>query len=516
MSSQVAVAATGVQARDAGLGVVDDGGNAVDAAVAAALVAMSTEPGIVSLAGGGYVALWPLDGDPVVLDGGVAMPGLAAPPARRGSGVREVVTDYGGGVTLHAGAGSVAVPGAVQALALASERYGALPWSRLVAPAESAARDGYPTSRAGALYLGFVAESLFGDDPDARALVTGPDGHRLAAGEPAVNPDLADTLAALAEQGPRLLTTGAVGRRLVAQMADLGGLLGAEDLAAYEVTVRPALVRDVGAWQVALNPPPAVGGTVLAVMLGELVRRTPPGSEVALADLIEVQRAVLGHRLDVLDTAADLEAAGAAMLEDVDRGGLASLPTSPSTAHVSAVDRDGQACAITVSSGYGAGLCVPGTGVLLNNCLGERELNVRGLHAGEPGRRIATNMAPTVARTSDGRSLAIGSPGADRITTALLQVLAPAMLAGLDLAEAVARPRLHLRRTPQWTVEHEPDADIAAAVVASGLAGRAYPGPHMYFGGVGAALRRADASLEAAGDDRREAAVGVSAAPPAP
>ncbi len=510
MGSQVAVAATGVQARDAGLGVAEQGGNAVDAAVAAALVAMSTEPGIVSLAGGGYVALWPVDADPVVLDGGVAMPGIAAPGSRRGSGVREVVTDYGGGVTLHAGAGSVAVPGAVQALALASDRYGVLPWSRLVAPAEVAAREGYPTSHAGALYLGFVAEALFGDDPDARALVTGPGGRRLAAGEIAVNTDLADTLAALAEQGPALMTTGEVGRRLVAQMAELGGLLGPEDLTAYEVRVRPALVRGLGEWQVALNPPPAVGGTVLAVMLAELARRTPPGAEVALADVVEVQRAVLGHRLDVLDTAADLEAAGAAMLTAVDRGGLAALPTSPSTAHVSAVDRDGLTCAVTVSSGYGAGLCVPGTGVLLNNCLGERELNRRGLHAGEAGRRIATNMAPTVARTADGRVLAIGSPGADRITTALLQVLAPAMLSGLDLAEAIRRPRLHLRRTPAWTVEHEPDPAIASAVAASGLPGRAYPGPHMYFGGVGAALRRADGTLEAAGDARREAAVGVS------
>ncbi len=526
----IAVAATGVQARDAGLEVADDGGNAVDAAVAAALVAMCTEPGIVSLAGGGYVAVWPDGADPVVLDGNVEMPGRSAPPGRRGAAVREVVTDYGGGVTLHAGAGSVATPGAVPALALAAERYGRLPWARLVAPAEAAVRHGYPTSHAAARYLGHVAHSLFGDDPGARALVLRPDGSALVGGEPARNPDLADTLLALAEEGPDLLVTGEVGRRMVEQVAGLGGLLGADDLAGYEVAVRPAVRRRVGDWGLALNPPPAVGGPVLSVMLTELARR----GAWDWADLVEVQRSVLGHRLDVHDLSADLDADGHALLAAVERDGLGALPTSPSTAHVSVVDDQGDACAITVSSGYGAGLVVPGTGILLNNCLGEQELNRRGLHAAPPGTRLASNMAPTLGRTSDGRVLAVGSPGADRITTALLQVLAHALLprrAGVvpravgadgvdgpdDLQQAVDRPRLHLRRTPDhgWVVEHEPDDGIAAAAAAAGLAARVHPAHHMYFGGVGAALlladgKRADGGLLAAGDSRREAAVGVT------
>ena len=120
-------------------------------------------------------------------------------------------------------------------------------------------------------------------------------------------------------------------------------------------------------------------------------------------------------------------------------------------------------------------------------------------------------MAPTTARAADGRSLAIGSPGADRITTALMLVLGQGCLHHVDLRQAIARPRLHLRPGDDgFTVEYERDPDLAAAVEASGLPGHEYPEPHMYFGGVGAALREPDGTLQAAGDARREAAVGVS------
>ena len=165
-----------------------------------------------------------------------------------------------------------------------------------------------------------------------------------------------------------------------------------------------------------------------------------------------------------------------------------------------------------MSSGYGAGLVIPGTGILLNNTLGEVELNQRGLHTALPGTRLASNMAPTTGRTADGRSLAIGSPGADRITTALMLVLGQGCLRGADLREAIDDPRLHLRlgADGRFGVEHERDAGIAAAVAASGLTGHEYPEPHMYFGGVGAAHRSAAGDLQAAGDHRRDAAVGVS------
>jgi gamma-glutamyltranspeptidase/glutathione hydrolase len=177
--------------------------------------------------------------------------------------------------------------------------------------------------------------------------------------------------------------------------------------------------------------------------------------------------------------------------------------------HVSSVDGDGLACSVTASSGYGAGVSVPGTGIWLNNCLGERELNRLGRHALPPGERLISNMTPTVGRHDDGRVLAIGSPGADRIATAVLQVVL-ALLAGDSLAQAIERPRVHVSCDDQGipiTVEYE--ADLADAEPSGPLPWRQHPPASMFFGGVAAALRGVDGYLEAAADGRREGAVYV-------
>jgi gamma-glutamyltranspeptidase/glutathione hydrolase len=248
------------------------------------------------------------------------------------------------------------------------------------------------------------------------------------------------------------------------------------------------------------------------VMLGELARR----KDWTWDDAIEIQRRVLGYRSSVHDLSPDLEADGLDLLARIGERGLGALHGSSSTANVSAVDSDGNACAITMSSGYCAGVCIPGTGILLNNTLGEVELNRLGVHALRPGTRLASNMAPTTGRgrretSGPPRPLAIGSPGADRITTALMLVLGQGCLHGRDLREAIAAPRLHLRlRDDGFVVEHERDDAIAAAVARSGLPGHEYPEPHMYFGGVGAALGTPDGDLVGAGDARREGATGVS------
>ena len=526
---QVALAATGPASLGAGQAVISDGGNAVDAAIAAAITAMSSEPGIVSLAAGAFVTVWPASGSPVVIDGNVSMPGRGLPREAFGGGVREVVTTYGGGVTMYAGHGSVAVPGALSACELAVERFGSQPWGSVVAPAAGVCRDGYPIGGAASRYLDLVADPLFGHDDGARALTRRTDGSPFVAGDVSRNPDLAAVLDLVAREGASLLTTGELGRALAAEMAAHGGLITEADLAAYEVVVREPVRRTIGDWDVAVNPPPSVGGPLLAVMLSELELSRPsrthpigrlgtghaggaPNSAPGWDDVLRIQRAVLAYRLKVHDLSRDLAADGHALLASVERHGLAGLPTSASTAHVSAVDSDGLACAVTMSSGYGSGVTIPGTGLLLNNALGEPELNRLGLHALAPGTRLASNMAPTVARAADGRVLAVGSPGADRITTALMQVLSQLCLGGADLDDAIQAPRMHVRfdEAGEPVVEHEASAEIAAAVARAGLQGLDHGDLSMYFGGVGAAYAGSDGQLRAAGDPRREAAVACS------
>jgi gamma-glutamyltranspeptidase/glutathione hydrolase len=436
-----------------------------------------------------------------VVDGYAAMPGAGRADTAPLQ-AREIRTDYGGGLTMAAGHASVAVPGALAALDVASSRWGRLPWAEVVEPAQHLARDGFTLGSAAGYYLAYVRESLFAWDPQTAAALRHPDGSWVEPGERMMVANLADTLALIAAEGAATMYVGELAERIVADMTDRGGRVSRQDLADYRAVLRPALQVEAGPWSLATNPPPAIGGAVLAAMLTLLGER--PKAQWTPADvahLVAVQRRVLDVRRDVLDVADDREGAALSLLREI--GWRA--PTAPSTVHISVVDGEGTAAAITASSGYGSGVTVPGTGLWLNNCLGELELN-RGATLA-PGERLRSNMAPTVGRTPDGAVLAVGSPGADRITTALLQVLAPFAHAGTSLQEAVDRPRLHVHHLDDGSVQVEAEEDLP--LPALDLPVRQHHAHSMYFGGVGAALRRGDGSMTAAADPRR-AGVSVS------
>lgn len=480
--TDVAIAAPNEAAADAGERTVRAGGNAVDAALAAVLVTMVNEVGVVTLSSGGFVTVQPgRAGAAYTIDGWMDMPG------REGvvhGGTWEVTTQYGGGLDITIGAGSVAVHGAVAAMGEAQRRDGRLPWPEIVAPAIEVARRGFRLSAASRFYLAFVHDEIFGWDAASRAALH--DEHGAVTSQEIVLPDLVRSLEMIAEQGPGALHTGELARLISADVLDRGGLLGMADLSSYRPVVRPALVTSVNGWALATAPPPSVGGVCLAAMLRLLDGRVNGGwDENARAWLIRVQRAVLGHRLGVLDASVDLTVDARAFLDLIDRD-PGSVLEAGSTAHVSASDSDGLACSVTVSSGYGSGMIAEGTGIWLNNCLGEQELNPAGLYARPPGSRLLSNMAPTVGRHRDGSTLAIGSPGADRITTAISQVLASYLSGRMSLAEAVSHPRVHVHRAGRTDEEIKVETD-----------------PTMYFGGVGVAVTGPDGSLDAVADPRR-------------
>lgn len=486
--TRLAVAAPSRAAADAAGDVARAGGSAVDAAIAAALVAMVNEVGLVSLSSGGFVAVQPASGPAYTVDGWMDRPGRGrredASPAR----TWDVTTDYGGGVTITIGPGSVATHGSLAAFGEAHARDGRLPWRELLAPAVEVARGGFALGSASRFYLRHVHETVFGWDETSRVALHDAEG-RLTE-EQVVVPDLAATLERIAAEGPRALHEGDLADLVVADVQARGGLLSAADLAAYQPVVRPPLTTRVGAWSLSTTPPPSVGGVVVASMLRLLDDRPRAGWDAEdVAHLVRVQRAVLGHRREVLEVAGDLDEASRAWLDRVDADHRAVLE-SGSTAQVSVSDADGAACSITVSSGYGAGMVAEGTGIWLNNCLGEQELNARGLHGLEPGTRLLSNMAPTVGRHVDGAALAIGSPGADRITTAIVQVLGGLVNGHMGLQEAIDHRRVHVHRAgrPDEVVRTETDLT-------------------MYYGGVAAALHQGDGRMVAAADPRRDGAV---------
>lgn len=511
--ARTAVAAPNALAAQAGLDVVALGGNAVDAALAAMAVTFVSEPGIVSAMGGAFINIWPADGDPVVVDGNAEMPGRGLPADRLGGGIEQVWLNYAGGMSVQAGAGSVATPGALAAMEAAQRRYGRAPWAQVLEPAAHVAERGWRIGAAAGSYLQQVGVGLFDFDPVTASHLFR-DGAPLGPGDSLTNPELAQLLRRLAAEGTEPLYRGDLAATIADHLEAAGAPLTRRDLAEYEVIVRPAVRTSVGAWEVATNPPPSIGGPVLTAMLRLLDAESRCDPEA----LLEVQRRVLTWRRDRMDLATDLAAAGEELLASLEALSLNRVPGSSNTAHVSSVDETGQACAITASAGYSSGVMIPGTGLLLNNCLGEPELNRHGLHALPAGTRLASNMSPTTARHPDGSVLAVGSPGADRITTALQQVLGRFLLSGAGLQEAIDAPRLHVRvlgeadSTDAGTdavVEYEPDPSIADAVRSAALPGHEHPPNSMYFGGVGAALARQGGDLSAAGDPRRAAATAV-------
>lgn len=462
---RIAVAGPSRVVTDAGVLVGNEGGSVVDVAIVAALTAMCTEPGVCGPGGGGFLTVAISDADPVVIDGYMAFPGKGFNGEPY---LREVTMPYGGGVTTLVDAGSVAVPGAFAALEQAWRMYGTMPWPELMEAVAGTVENGFPLSAACHLYLNDGAATIFQQDPVAReALLDGDASKPL--GARILFPELADTLRHLGDSGATDFYDGDVAKMIVSDLQTRGGQLTAEDLRTYRAVVREPIITTLGEWSIALNPPPAIGGLTVASILDQLA---PSSGAAGRA------RALIA----AFETRQD---------------GL----KSPSTISVAAADDAGGAVAASFSAGYVSGVVPQGTGMLMNNALGELELTDGH---GVPGERMVSNMAPTVA-SRGGDVVAVGSPGADRITTAVATTLV--RLAENDtLQQAIDHPRVH-PEFGAWGVRLavEPVQDLLGLE----LPLRLFDAQHMYFGGVNGAGRMAG-DLVAYADPRRTGAVGLT------
>ncbi len=510
--SRTVISAPSAAAAEAGRIVADQGGNAVDAATAAAIASMSTELGIVSPGGGAFITIWPPDDDPVVIDAYAEMPGRGRPSTKPVSTDR-VRMEYGGGMETVVGWGSVATPGAFAGFEMASQLYGTAPWPDLFDPTITVLKDGFTVSDASGYYLGYAHEVIYGWDGETAPLFHRSDGSPVRAGDVVVNLDLASCFEAVATHGAELLYRGELGALLVQASEDRGGLITRVDLEEYAPILRTPSRVTLRGWDIATNAPPAVGGIVLAALLTLADRRDLDGwSAGNVARYADIQNAVFSFRRTTLDGETD-RVEGSSLLERLaESGDLQAIHQSPSTVHVSAVDDTGLACSITSSAGYGSGAVIPGTGFGLNNSLGEIELTSEGLHALTPGTRLLSNMAPTVARSSSGGVMALGSPGADRITSAIASVLMNHIVCGMDIASAVGQPRIHAEMVDGTaTLAVEPGVDTS---LVEDLVIRTLPRHSMYFGGVQVAVYNGESALVGVDDPRRAGAVRIGGVQP--
>ena len=475
----------------AGADVLRAGGNAVDAAIAAMLTSFVAEPLLTGLGAGGYMLVVPPSGEPVLLDFFVAAPGSGVDLSRRAP-LEAVDVLFGDVVQVfHIGAASVGAYGTPAGACAAAARFGTVPLADLAAPAAALARDGVEVNAEQA-YVFEILAPIYSSTPEARALFM-PDGRLPRAGDVLRDPELGLALERLGEEGAAPFYSGDVAAVVCDRVCELGGVLSLEDLAAYEAEPRePVRVRYRGR-DVLTNPPPSAGGTLLAYALALLERGTGAPDAAALAAAMESAQAERTPEF----------LSGLAEPRFLERFMASRLG---STTHISVLDGEGWACSVTCTNGEGSGIVVPGTGMHLNNMMGEEDLSPLGFFSHPPGRRLPSMMAPTVVLGAEGAppELALGSAGSNRIRSALLQVIVNVLDCGMDAAEAVGAPRLHFE---DRTVYAEPGID-GAALEAAGYTVAWFRELNLFFGGCQAVEHDpATGAFAGGGDPRRGGAV---------
>ena len=430
---------------DVGIEILEAGGNAADAVVAASLSSCVAETVMTGLLGGGHAAVF-WDGEVRMLDFFCAVPGLGA--ERRTVELEHLQVPFGAELIHYAvGIGSCAVPGVLPGLDALWRAHGRLPWPRLVEPALRLAHEGVEMPPAHVACLEMLAPVLTMREGER---IYSPGGRLLEVGERLEQPGLVRALELVAEEGGR---SESLERALLELMEIRSGLVTGEDLERYEpIWAEPVSAEYAGVtlWtRDALNSPLPV------------LQALPGPGPVKLA-----------HALSGPDSNGD-------------------------TTNLVVVDGDGNAVVVTTSLGLGSGDWLPALDLHLNSMLGEADLLTGEL---EPGERMASMMAPTIGCDADGLRIAIGAAGGTRLRSALVQVLCGILDEGLSPGDAVNRPRLH----PIGELVHlEPGfpESVPDALERAGFEVRVWPARHHYFGGVSLVSRSG-----AAGDPRRSGA----------
>jgi gamma-glutamyltranspeptidase / glutathione hydrolase len=508
-----AVAAGHEITAQAGARVLEEGGNAVDACIAAAFASWVAESPLTGPGAGGFMLVHRAhDRSSRLLDFFVAAPGQGR-SARMGAGMDAVDIPFEGSETTQRfliGHASCAVPGTVAGLAAAHRSYGTLPWSELLAPAIELARGGVVLTEAQAL-LHVLLDSILRHTPESRAVYG--ERARLVAGDRLVASDLAGTLAVLAAEGPDALYHGELGAAIAAHVQEHGGAITRSDLQSYRVIRRrPVAVAHRG-YVFESNPPPSSGGVLIGYGLALLDRLGSPGAAGSAPELMrvlevlreqtrarderftrELYRGGLARRLlsESSLSAAVRRLGGAPEAETASPGG---------TTHISAMDGEGNAASLSSSTGAGSGVVVPGTGIHMNNMLGEHDLQP-GDRAPKPGTRLTSMMSPSVVSRDGEPRLVLGSAGSVRLRGAVMQVVVNVVDHGLSVSEAIDSPRVHVDgEHVHCEGGHDPSSLDELERVGYDVV--RWRRRNLFFGGVAAVERRADGTLSAAGDPRR-------------
>jgi gamma-glutamyltranspeptidase / glutathione hydrolase len=494
--------------------ILEEGGNAFDAALAAFCTACVCEPVLASLGGGGF--LMARDGqDPVLYDFFVQTPKQKTEEAE----LFPIIADFGTALQeFHIGAGSMATPGAVKGMFRIHRDLCSMPLARIIEPAVALAREGVTLNRFQA-YILDVVHKIYERNEACRDLM----GSRLDSflpmgeGEKMKNPDLAATFEALACEGEDLFYRGEMAQALDEFCRHNAGALRLEDLADYEVILRKPLEVVCPKGRIYTNPPPAAGGILIAFAIELLkgcdLETAEFGSSAHLESLLRAMDMTNKARLDSRLHEAGEDACADLMLSPdfikTYKERVLGRPEALSgTTQISVIDAKGRAASMTLSNGEGSGIILPGCGVIMNNMLGEEDINPHGFGRWPEDKRMCSMMAPSLIVADDGWEAALGSGGSNRIRTAILQVVLNLLDFSMDAKEAVEAPRIHFEKgllSVEAGFSEERVTELSEISCDGGLPEiEAWAEQNLFFGGVHTALFDPRAGrFEGAGDPRR-------------
>jgi len=505
-----AIAAGSAETARAGAMILEAGGNAFDAAIAAKLMAFVSEPMMTAAGGGGFLTAFCADHSPVVFDFFTQTPKRRRPTEELD--FFPVELDYGGVTQVfHVGLGSIAVPGNIAGLFTVHKHLGSMPFREIAAPAIEAAREGVPITPF-FHYCYQLCYPCITSMETGRQLYLKRNGEAFEMGEKFKMPKWADTLAFLAEHGPDEFYRGEIAQQIVMACQTRGGHLTYEDMAEYRTMMRKPLRIKYRGYEVFTTPPPAAGGALAAytlkLMEKERVGSFRFGSAEHLTLLVNAMRLTKVERRrrfddfiyqpDVAERFFNLE--DLAALQRILSHAMTKIG---STTHLTVADADGNVACTTSSLGEGSGFVLPGTDIMLNNMLGEEDLNPNGFHQFVADERLTSMMAPTIVAKGGHPLLAVGSGGANRIRSIVAQVVSNFIDFGMSPKAAIDAPRIHwengqLNLEPGYTPEHVEDIYVIDPLEVNHWKQKAF-----FFGGAHSVFMDADGIPKAIGDSRR-------------
>lgn len=518
------VAAAHPMASEVGVQILKKGGNAVDAAVAAAFTLGVVEPNASGIGGGGFMLIYlpKLFGAKVVaIDYREMAPAkaTAAMFLKRG----EVQEDQ-----MKVGPRSVAVPGTVAGLTLAQQKYGTMPLKEVMEPAIQFAEQGFLVTKLLNSMMAINAGKLSQFPAAARIYLNKGRPYKVRAR--LSQKGLAETYRLIAAQGPDVFYRGAIAEAIAKEMQRSGGLITREDLANYRAIERPPVEGNYRGYQIISMGPPSSGGAHLIELLNILEGYNITGgglhSADSLAIMAEAMKKVFADRAKYMGDPDFVKIPLAELLskehaeklrrsiktsqsgEKVMVAGF-SLPESVQTTHLSIADKDGNMVALTqsIDQFFGSGVVIPGTGILLNDGMGDFNPGPGGPNSIAPGKRPLSSMSPTLVLKDGKPFLSLGIPGATRIISVLPQILMNMIDHHLTLQEAINAPRIHCVTEPLYLESRLPKE------VRGALARRGYPlvlkkDFDLYFGGAQAVMVDAETGkFFGAADPRRDGTV---------